>query len=233
MFGGGDSVDGPRPGLLSLAHRGILLADEFFEWPRAAAEALRTPLQDKQVVVARRDWQVTWPADFMLIATANPCPCGFFGHPSVPCRCTPATRRRYLAKLSGPIFDRIDLKVAVQPVGAALLANDEDGELSSTVGNRVLAAVELQQERYQDAGLVRNAELRPGMHRDFCQETPYAINVLGALLRTGAYSSRALNKLRSVARTVADLEGAERVESGHLERAGGLMAWKPAGGEAA
>jgi magnesium chelatase family protein len=111
LLGGGDAVVGPRPGLVSLAHKGVMLADKFFAWPRAAAEYLRIPLQDKRVSLARRDWQYAFPADSQLIATANPCPCGNWGHPNATCRCTRWQRKRYLDRISGPIFDRIDIRV--------------------------------------------------------------------------------------------------------------------------
>jgi magnesium chelatase family protein len=232
MFGGGDAVDGPRPGLLSLAHKGILLADEFFEWPRATAEALRTPLQDKQVVISRRDWQVTWPADFMLIATANPCPCGYSGHPVTPCRCTPAQRQRYLAKISGPVFDRIDLRVWVPP--ANVLGNeDRSGESSQEIAARVAQAVSEQHKRYEGVGITRNAELGPGMHEAFCLESRAALVSLQVQQEAGLLSARGLNKLRGVARTVADLEGCETVDVRHVDAALELARWKPEGSEAA
>ncbi len=219
LLGGGDQTEGPRPGLVSLAHKGVLLADEFFEWSRSSAESLRIPLQDRQVVISRRDWQMTFPADFQLVATANPCPCGYEGHPEVACRCTEAQRQRYLAKISGPIFDRIDIKVRVPPLGDRIMDGEPEGENSATVRARVEAAAAMQSERYAQARIGRNAELRPGMYDEFCRESEQAQRMMRAARRDYQMSSRALCKLRSVCRTVADLEGAETVAPEHVHQA--------------
>lgn len=228
LLGGGDAVVGPRPGLVSLAHKGVMLADEFFEWPRAAAECLRIPLQDKRVSLARRDWQYAFPADFQLIATANPCPCGNWGHPNATCRCARWQRKRYLDRISGPIFDRIDIRVQVAPVGAALI-EQQKGEPSATIAQRVAVAVRRQERRYREAGvaITRNAELRPGMFERLCEETGEGLEEVLKQSRRLGLSSRGMNKLRGLARTVADLADEEEVRAGHVEQAAELMAWSP------
>ena len=228
LLGGGDAQVGPRPGLVSLAHKGVMLADEFFEWSRTAAESLRVPLQDKQVNLARRDWQYTIPADFQLIATANPCPCGYWGHPTVACRCSGWQRKRYLDKISGPIFDRIDIRVKVEPVGDALLAAG-DGASSAEIALTVAAAVARQETRYRESGLAltRNAELKPGMHEALCNEGAGVPDELRLQMSLLGLSSRGVNKLRGLARTVADIYGDDAVGPKHVNEAAGLMAWSP------
>jgi magnesium chelatase family protein len=228
LLGGGDAAVGPRPGLVSLAHKGIMLADEFFEWPRSAAECLRSPLQDKRVSLARRDWQCVFPADFQLIATANPCPCGQWGNPHGECRCARYQRKRYLDRISGPIFDRIDIRVQVEPVGDRLL-EASNGTPSAVIAEQVAQAVQIQAKRYREAGvgITRNAELGPGMFEALCRETADALDEVIRQGRRLQLSSRGLNKLRGLARTVADLAGAGEVLPCHVAEASGLMEWKP------
>jgi magnesium chelatase family protein len=226
LFGGGDSSGGPTPGLLALANRGVLLADELFEWPRGTAEALRGPLNDRQVTIARRDFQVTWAAEFQLVATANPCPCGYYGSGVQACRCTEAQRRRYLAKISGPIFDRIDIRVEVPALGDAILGQP-DGERSAVIAGRVADAVGRQEKRYATAGTRRNAELKPGMGDAFCCETKSALDEVLKQRDLLGLTSRGVSKLRGLARTVADLQGGEQVGTEHVERAARLVRWDP------
>ena len=230
LLGGGDAYSGARPGLVSLAHKGILLADEFFEWPRTAAESLRGPLQDRRVTLARRDWQITFPADFQFVATANPCPCGNYGSPYADCRCTEAARRRYLAKISGPVFDRIDIRVRVEALGRGVLTAPL-GESSAEVGARVRRAMEIQAARYAGAGITRNAELGPGMLDAFCNETPVARETLMSTAGRQQLSARGVSKLRALARTVADLEDSETVRGVHVVGAAKLMLWQPQVGD--
>jgi len=224
LQGGGSTITGPRPGLVTLAHRGILFADELFEWSKTKIDSLRIPLQEKQVVMSRRDWQVIFPADFQLIASANPCPCGYWGHPEHPCQCNEnskgysATRVRYVRKMSGPIMDRIDLKCWVPP----LLDNAFDkpqGESSATIRKRVTAAKQMQEQRYCNVSITRNAELGPGLFEKLCNETNEAIEALKAARSKLGLSTRGIDKLRAVARTCADLRQSERVEAEDVVRA--------------
>lgn len=226
LLGGGDQSSGPRPGLVALASRGLLLADEFFEWPRTVAEALRGPLQDRQVTISRREWQATWPADFQLVATANPCPCGWYGSGLRECRCTQAQRRRYLAKISGPILDRLDIRVAVAPVGDAIV-EEPDGEWSSEIGSRVASALSEQGKRFAGVGVTRNAELKHGMFEELCQESKEAIQLLVEKQREKGLTSRGVDRLRALSRTVADLEESDEVLATHVEKATQLTTWNP------
>ncbi|HEY3396421.1 MAG TPA: ATP-binding protein [Armatimonadota bacterium] len=225
LLGGGDAYVGPRPGLVSLAHKGILLADEFFEWGRPAAESLRIPLQDKVVNLARRDWQYMIPADFQLIATANPCPCGYWKHPRVGCRCTGGQRRRYLDKMSGPIFDRIDIRVEIQP--GDVLGDPMPGRTSKEIAAEVRSAVATQAERFRGMHITRNAEMTSGMYDDICNEMPSAREEMGMQRDALRLSSRGVYKLRGLARTIADLAESRSVEQEHVRSAGVLMAWSP------
>jgi magnesium chelatase family protein len=217
LLGGGSGESGPKPGLVSLAHRGLLLADEFLEWPRPKVDSLRLPLQDKQVVISRRDFSLELPADFQLIAAANPCPCGYDGHPDRPCTCTAHRKRVYLERVSGPVMDRVDLKVRVAPLeaGGVLLPEGED---SATVRLRVLAAAARQAERYQGTQVSRNAELRPGLW-ELSPESAQARTLLPQVQRDYLLTSRGLDKVRAVARTIADLEGVEEVGERHVREA--------------
>jgi len=221
---GGGGLDGPQPGLVTLAHKGILFADEVFEWTRPRIDSLRIPLQDKEVIISRKDWQVTFPADFQLIASANPCPCGYWRHPERKCQCHEnksgysTTRVRYVQKMSGPIMDRIDLKCWVPPLLDAAF-DEPDGEPSSVIRQRVIAAREMQQQRYAQVDITRNAELGPGLFEMFCNESPKVMKVLKKVRSKLALSTRGLDKLRAVARTCADLRQSGTVEEEDVERA--------------
>lgn len=222
LLGGGNAEDGPIPGLVSLAHKGVLLSDELPEWSRAKVDSLRIPMQDKQVTISRRDWQVTFPADFQLIATANPCPCGYYGHPTHACVCTEAQRRRYSNKISGPVADRLDIKVRVEPVGEAIF-EPTGGETSASIAARVEEAVSRQHERYSDTDITRNGELRPGMFELLCKEQPGAIEAAKQVQQKLGLSSRAIHKLRGLARTIADLRDIEEVTEAAIWEASKLV----------
>lgn len=207
-----------RPGEVSLAHHGVLFLDEFPEFPRNIREALRAPLEDRQLVISRAEGQVCFPARFMLVAASNPCPCGYLGHPTRPCICSPTLRERYRSRLSGPLIDRIDLRVQLLPTSPHDLLQDHAGETSQTVRKRVVEARERQQARY--AGLIcSNAELPAEQVLSACNSHPLALRLLQKHLEDGAYSARVGRRLLKVARTLADLEGAERVGLGHVRLA--------------
>jgi len=222
LRGGGD-ITGARPGLASLAHKGILFADELFEWARSKIDSLRIPLQDKEIVISRRDWQVTFPADFQLIASANPCPCGYWGHPEHSCECHEnkdgysSARVRYVRKMSGPIMDRIDLKCWMPPLLDAAF-DEPAGETSSVIRQRVIAARVIQQQRYANVSITRNAELGPGLFEKLCNETNGAMDVLKSARGRLGLSTRGIDKLRGVARTCADLRQSEYVEADDVVR---------------
>lgn len=212
-----------RPGEASLAHNGVLFLDEFPEFPRCSREVLRGPLEDRRVVLARAGGTVTMPADFTLVAAANPCPCGMYGHPTRPCTCSPTFRDRYRSRLSGPIVDRIDLRVELGPVAAETLLDRRDGESSAEVRERVERARARQRARYGDA-CATNAALPPERVLDACDPTTAALSSLRALLERDGSSARVGRRLLKVARSIADLDAAVRVDVPHVGRAVRLRA---------
>ena len=215
---GGGSTEGPVPGLVTLAHKGVLFADEIFEWTRTGIESLRVSLQDKRVVISRKDWQVSFPADYQLIGAANPCPCGYWGHPVRECTCTKQQRQRYLAKVSGAVMDRIDLKCWVPPLLDEAF-EEPTGEDSATIRERVIGANEMQKERYKDVDITRNAELGPGLVDSLCNESLEAEAQLKKIYEQLKLSTRGLDILRKIARTCADLRSGEAVELEDVQRA--------------
>ncbi|HEY0878194.1 MAG TPA: YifB family Mg chelatase-like AAA ATPase [Zeimonas sp.] len=212
IVGGGSN---PRPGEASLAHNGVLFLDELPEFSRAVLEALREPLETGRIAVARAARQVEFPARFQLVAAMNPCPCGYFG--SARCRCTPEQVQRYRARLSGPLLDRVDLLIGVSPVGDAQLMRPPDGEPSSVIAERVARAREVQRVRQQ----VANAFLSPPQIDRHCALDSRAASLLRQVARRQHWSSRALHRVQKLARTIADLAGAEGIGSQHVAEAVG------------
>ena len=215
---GGGSV--PRPGEVSLAHNGVLFLDELPEFARDTLEVLRQPLEDGRVTVSRVHGSASYPCKFMLVAAMNPCKCGYLGHPTRECTCTPSAVDAYRRRISGPLLDRIDLHVEALPVEYDDLASEQGGESSADVRARVIAARALQRERYQTLPGVRcNAQLPSAALRRYCRMTPAAEKILrGAFERLG-YSARAYDRILRVARTVADLDGSELLDAAHLSEA--------------
>ncbi len=215
---GGGTV--PRPGEISLAHNGVLFLDELPEFSRDTLEVLRQPLEDGAVTVSRVHGTATYPCKFMLVAAMNPCKCGYLGHPTRECTCTPSAIEQYRRRISGPLLDRIDLHVEALPVEYEDLAAEQGGEPSAAVRARVVAARTLQRQRYHALPGVRcNAQLPGSALRQFCRMTPAAEKLLrGAFERLG-YSARAYDRILRVARTAADLDGSEVLDSVHLSEA--------------
>ena len=215
---GGGTV--PRPGEISLAHNGVLFLDELPEFARDTLEVLRQPLEDGTVTVSRVHGTATYPCKFMLVAAMNPCKCGYLGHPTRECTCTPSAIEQYRRRISGPLLDRIDLHVEALPVEYEDLAAEQGGEPSAAVRARVVAARTLQRQRYQTLPGVRcNAQLPGSALRQYCRMTPAAEKLLrGAFERLG-YSARAYDRILRVARTAADLDGSEVLDSVHLSEA--------------
>lgn len=210
-----------RPGEVTLAHNGVLFLDEFPEFPRNAREVLRGPLEDRRVVLARASGRVVLPATFALVAAANPCPCGNLGHPSRPCICNEGARERYRARLSGPLIDRIDLRIELQPIAPSELLSAGDAESSACVRERVESARKIQRERYH-GDVSCNAELRAEQVQAAAQADSRALGLLqGHLENTGA-SARVGRRLLKVARTLADIESRPGVRAEHIARAIGL-----------
>ena len=203
------------------SHRlsGVLFLDELPEFQRAALEILRQPVEDGIVTVSRVNGTATFPSRVMLVAAMNPCPCGYFGHPTRPCTCTQQAIERYLQKVSGPLLDRIDLHVEVAPVAYDDLARDEGGESSAAIRARVLAARAVQQRRYAGTGVFSNAALPSGMLREACRLTPPAAAVLKSAFERMGLSARAYDRVLRVSRTIADLEDSALIEAQHVSEA--------------
>jgi magnesium chelatase family protein len=218
LVGGGEV---PRPGEVSLAHHGVLFLDELAEFRRGALEALRQPLEDGQVCIARARARARFPARPLLVAAVNPCPCGYFGHARLPCHCSDAARLRYRSRLSGPLLDRIDIHVNVPPVEVAALLGARGGESSEQVRQRVLRARSLQRERARTLGLRAslNASLPPSELERVVVLDHKSRRHLDRRLQDLGFSARAFTKVLRVARTVADLEGLVSVDARHLEEA--------------
>jgi len=212
-----------RPGEVSLAHHGVLFLDEIAEFQRSVLELLRGPLEDRRLLLTRANGSVEFPADVSLVAAANPCPCGYLGHPTRPCVCAPGAIERYRQRLSGPLLDRIDLHVWVDPVSPGALARAHPGEASAAVRARVEAARERQRTRYAHQGIQCNAQLQGDQVRAAAQPTAEALAVLERTLAKLGLSARAWARILKVARTVADLDGDARVDAPHVLEA---LAWR-------
>ncbi len=214
---GGGSL--PRPGEISLAHHGVLFLDEMLEFSRHVLEVLRQPLEEGTVTVARAARSSTFPARFMLIGAMNPCPCGFAGDATRTCRCTPLQLSTYRDRLSGPLRDRLDLSVEVPALGPDALDDDRPGEPSAEVRVRVVAARERQQVRYAGLPIRTNSDLRPPHLARLCQLDAGARRLLHAAAGKLGLSARGYDRVRKVARTIADLHGHDRVEPEHVAEA--------------
>jgi magnesium chelatase family protein len=218
LVGGGEA---PRPGEVSLAHHGVLFLDELAEFRRAALEALRQPLEDGKVCIARAKARAWFPARPMLVGAVNPCPCGYEGHPRLPCRCSEAARDRYRSRLSGPLLDRIDIHVRIPPVEVAALVRRGGGETSQAVRARVTRARRLQRERARALGLrasLNMALTATDLEQLVTLDAESRRLIEGAVTRLGL-SARAFNKVLRVARTCADLDGEEAVRASHVTEA--------------
>ncbi|MBR2854025.1 MAG: YifB family Mg chelatase-like AAA ATPase [Clostridia bacterium] len=216
LIGGGPDA---KPGEVSLAHNGVLFLDELPEFSRNALEALRQPLEDGIVNVARIRKQAQYQASFMLIAAMNPCPCGFYGSSRKACRCTPQEIRRYLDRVSGPLLDRIDLQIEVDSVPVQEINETAPAESSAEVAARVSAARMIQQERYRGTGKHCNAQLSNAEVKRYCRPDAEAGRLLNAAVETMHLSMRAYQRILKVARTIADLDHAEGISSAHIAEA--------------
>jgi len=209
----------PRPGEISLSHRGVLFLDEFPEFGHAVLEVLRQPLEDKMVTISRAQGSITFPANFMLVAAMNPCPCGYYGDPVKQCTCSPSVISRYQRRISGPLLDRIDIFVQVPRIDYDKLSDDRLGESSEEVRSRVERARAVQLDRFQGTKLACNAEMTPVEVRQFCQVEPAAQSLLKAAMKQLALSARAFHRILKLARTITDLTGAPTIEASHLAEA--------------
>lgn len=211
---GGGTV--PKPGEISMAHNGVLFLDELPEFKRDAMEALRQPLEDGTVTVTRASGSVTYPSNIILIAAMNPCPCGYYGHPSKPCTCSQNAVHKYLNRISGPLLDRLDLHIEVPPVDYKALSDKTSGETSAQIRERVNKARELQTERYKGTGINCNAQLTPSLLRKHCVMTDDASAYLNRSFDAMGLSARAYDRILKVARTIADLSGEEIIQKEHI-----------------
>jgi magnesium chelatase family protein len=216
MAGGGPLV---RPGEVSLAHNGVLFLDELPEFRRETLEVMRQPVEDGHVTIARAARTLTFPARFTLAAALNPCPCGFYNDPRKDCICTPHQIARYLARISGPLLDRIDLQVEVAALTADEIASVEPAEASASIRERVEAAREIQRERFRRAGIQCNAEMSSRQMRRHCELDPLSRRLLTAAIERLGLSARAHDRILKVSRTIADLAAAEGIDSSHLAEA--------------
>ena len=216
---GGGNLDNIMPGEISLAQNGVLFLDEFAQMPKSVMEALRGPLEDRKVVISRLRSKVEYPASFMLVAASNPCPCGYYGD-GERCTCTPTQRIGYLSRLSGPIMDRIDLQIALRGVPPEKIAQRASRpESSASVAARVLAARELQRRRFLSDNIFTNAEMTNKHIEKYCPLDAQCTSTMTALMKNMALSMRAYFRIIKVARTIADLEGAQDIRPAHLAEA--------------
>jgi len=209
----------PRPGEISLSHRGVLFLDEFPEFGHATLEVLRQPLEDRVVTISRAQGSITFPANFMLVAAMNPCPCGYYGDPVKECRCSAGDVTRYSKRISGPLLDRIDIFVDVPRVEYEKLADDRFGEGSEKVRTRVERARQIQRERFKGTRLASNADATPVEVREFCQVEPSAQGLLRTAMKQLSLSARAFHRILKLARTIADLEDDPIIKAHHLAEA--------------
>ncbi len=211
---GGGTV--PKPGEISLAHNGVLFLDELPEFKRDVMEAMRQPLEDGTVTISRVSGSLTYPSSIMLVAAMNPCPCGFYGHPTKSCTCTQNAVKRYLGKISGPMLDRLDIHIEVPPVDYKALSSDRKEESSAEIRARVNKARDIQRERYKDTDISCNARLTSPMIKKYCVMTDEANKYLELSFERLGMSARAYDRILKVARTAADLEGSEIIEKSHI-----------------
>jgi len=216
---GGGTV--PKPGEVSLAHHGVLFLDELPEFNRDAMECLRQPLEDATVTISRVSASLTYPCSFMLVAAMNPCPCGFYGHPTKPCTCSQIAATNYLARISGPLLDRVDLHIEVPPVEFGQLTSKTPGENSEAIRERVNRAREVQLERFAaiGEGITCNAHIPTRLIKKLCPLTPGAEAVLKNAFDRMGLSARAYDRLLKVSRTIADLAGSDQIDTPHVAEA--------------
>ncbi len=215
---GGGGV--PQPGEISLSHNGVLFLDELPEFKRTVLEVMRQPLEDRVVTISRAKFSVEYPASFMLVASMNPCPCGYYNHPEKECLCPPGTVQKYLNKISGPLLDRIDIHVEVTPVSYNELAAERNSEKSASVRTRVMKARAVQEKRYsENEGVHCNAQIGPKQLPEVCKIDEAGNQLLKTAMEKLGLSARAYDRILKVARTIADLDGSERIETHHLAEA--------------
>lgn len=217
LTGGGANA---QPGEISLAHNGVLFLDELPEFTRSALEVLRQPLEDRTIVISRAKYRVEYPASFMLLASMNPCPCGYYNHPTKECHCTPTAIERYLGKVSGPLMDRFDLQCEILPVGFDDMSSDKKAESSNSIRERVIRARAVQASRFSDEkGVYCNAQMDSRLLHRYAKAEPTAIRMLGEAMNRLNLSARAYDRILKVARTIADMDDSETIRPHHIAEA--------------
>lgn len=215
LIGGGKI---PKPGEISLSHYGVLFLDELPEFNRNTLEVLRGPLEDRNVSISRVNASVTYPCNFMLIASMNPCPCGYFGSKEKECTCTTKEREKYINKISGPLLDRIDIHIEVPSVKYKDLSGNK-GESSEEIRKRVNNARSIQINRYKDYGIYSNSELTPKLIEKFCKLDDKSQEIFNNFFEKLKFSARAYSRILKLARTIADLDNSEKIEINHITEA--------------
>jgi magnesium chelatase family protein len=219
LVGGGGN---PQPGEISLAHNGVLFLDELPEFKRTVLEVMRQPMEERKVSISRAKMSIDFPASFMLVASMNPCPCGYFNHPEKECSCPPGAVQKYLNRISGPLLDRIDLHVEVTPVPFSELSsmNPRQQEKSETIRERVIRAREIQAERYKEnEGVYANAQISSKQLQEICVINQAGSNLLKTAMERLNLSARAYDRILKVSRTIADLAGSLEIKTEHLAEA--------------
>lgn len=217
LVGGGLN---PQPGEISLAHNGVLFADELPEFNKSTLEVLRQPLEDRKITISRAKYTVEYPCSFMFVASMNPCPCGYYNDPTHHCVCTPGQIQRYMNKISGPLLDRIDIQTEITPVPFKDISRSQPGESSELIRSRVVKARLIQEERFREhKGIYCNAQMSERMIHQYAEPDEAGIDMLRTAMERLNLSARAYNRILKVARTIADLEGTEHVQPGHLAEA--------------
>ena len=221
LIGGGQS---PQPGEVSLANNGVLFLDEMPEFGRSVLEVLRQPLEDRHISISRAKYNVDYPANFTLIASMNPCPCGYYNHPTKECTCSPSAVHRYMAHISGPLMDRIDIHIEVVPVEISEMSSNQPAESSAKIRERVTAAREIQLRRFEGLNIHCNAMMNSAMLRQFAPLSKECSMLLESAMTQLNLSARAYDRIIKVARTIADLEGVESIAPHHISEAIGYRA---------
>jgi len=220
LVGGGSK---PQPGEISLAHRGVLFLDEFNEFPRSIMEAMRQPLEDGYLTISRSKQRITYPADFMLVASANPCPCGYAMHPKKTCTCGPNQIQKYQKRISGPILDRIDLHISIMPVDAGDFKDNQAGseflESSEKIRSRVISARQMQEARFADETICSNSQMKNSHIKKYCVLAKEVEEILRQASLKFNLSARSYMKMIKVSRTIADLAGADEISVPHMAEA--------------
>ena len=217
LVGGGTN---PQPGEVSLAHNGVLFCDELPEFSRSVLEVLRQPLEDRQITISRAKYSITYPCSFMFVASMNPCPCGYYNHPTKACVCTPGQIHRYLHKISGPLLDRIDLQIEITPLSFEEMSRTAPGESSAVIRERVIRARRIQEQRYSDEkGIHCNAQMNSRLLREYASLDGPCTEMLRAAMTRLQLSARAYDRILRVARTIADLAGSVHIGQEHVAEA--------------